>query len=429
MDTRVNDLDVDRAADEAHATASTVRRYLMVLAVLALAASAIVGAYRWLRPGGSQEVLRYRTEAVVKGDLVVTVSATGHLQPMNQVDVGSELSGTIDKVFVDDNDRVVRGQVLARLDVSRLTDQVNKSRAVLAAADATVLQMQALAEARATLARLQHVAELSGGKVPSRTELETADAAVKRAAANEAAARAAVAQAQATLRSDETNLSKASIRSPIDGVVLLRKVDAGQTVAASLQAPVLFTIAENLTQMELQVDVDEADVGSVRAGQGAAFSVDAYPGRRYPSKVTRVGYGSQTKENVVSYLTVLAVQNDDLSLRPGMTATAEITTGSRTGALLVPNAALRYSPPAATANESPKGGLVGSLMPRPPRTVQRNAGARARGADQKVWVLRDGRAVQVPITIGVTDGRMTEVVAGDLTPGTEVIVEALGRSR
>jgi len=400
------------------------RRYLWWVAAAALAAAAL--GYVWLRAGTGGEALRYQTEQVARGDLVVTVSATGHLQPTNQVDVGSELSGTIEKVFVDDNDRVKKGRLLARLDVSKLTDQVNKSRAALESSQAQVLQMQAtIAEARANLARLQHVAELSGGKVPSKTELETADASLKRALANEASARAAVVQARATLRSDETNLSKASIRSPIDGIVLVRKVDAGQTVAASLQAPVLFTIAEDLTQMELQVDVDEADVGQVREGQEATFSVDAYPNRRYPSRVTRVGYGAQTKEGVISYLTLLAVVNDDLSLRPGMTGTALITTGKREDALLVPNAALRFSPPSAAAAEKKAKGLVGSLLPGPPRGAPSKgaAAAQAKGSEQRIWVLRDGRPLPVDITVGVSDGRMTEVLAGAVEPGMPAITD------
>jgi HlyD family secretion protein len=185
-----------------------------------------------------------------RGDLVVTVSATGNLQPTNQVDVGSELSGTVEAVFVDDNDRVTKGQILARLDVSMLQDQVGKSEA--AAAEAQVEQMRAtVAEARANLARLRQVAKLSGGKAPSKSELETAEAALRRAVANQASAEASVTQARATLRSDATNLQKASIRSPIDGVVLALQVEPGQTVAVSLQAPVLFAIAENLGQMEL----------------------------------------------------------------------------------------------------------------------------------------------------------------------------------
>lgn len=377
-----------------------------------------------LRPGGEAAAPRYATEAVTVGTLVVKVSATGNLQPTNQVDVGSELSGIVERVFVDDNDEVKKGQVLARLDLAKLRDAVAKSRASLAAAEAAVLQAQAtVAEARATLARFRQVAELSGGKVPSQSEIDTAEANLKRAEANEASARASVVQARATLQSDATNLAKADIRSPIDGVVLARKVEPGQTVAASFQAPVLFTLAEDLSKMELQVDVDEADVGQVKKGQKASFSVDAWPGRRYSAVITRVGYGSQVKEGVVSYLTVLEVANDDLSLRPGMTGTAEITTLTREDALLVPNAALRFSPDAPAGEKRSSGfGVAGMLMPRPPREAPKS---REQPGTPRVWVLRDGQPVAVEVKTGATNGRVTEVVGGSIEAGMQVITEAL----
>ncbi|MGB9578619.1 MAG: efflux RND transporter periplasmic adaptor subunit, partial [Halothiobacillaceae bacterium] len=281
---------------------------------------------------------------------------------------------------------------------------------------------------RANLSRLREVARLSGGKVPSKAELDNAEAALARARASVAASRAAVEQARATLNSNETNLAKSVIRSPIDGVVLARKVEPGQTVAASLQAPVLFVLAEDLARMELQVDVDEADVGEVRAGQQARFTVDAYRNRSYPATVVRVNYGSQVKDGVVSYLTILRVNNDDLSLRPGMTATAEITTTALENVLLVPNAALRFSPAAAPA--APKPGLLSALVPRPPRsTSSRGSGQAARHGKQLVWVLRNGEPVPIEVTTGATDGRMTQITGGGLTAGMEVITEALAMKK
>ena len=370
---------------------------------------------------------QYLSEEVVRGNLTVTVSATGNLQPTNQVDVGSELSGIVETVLVDDNDRVRKGQLLARLDLSRLNDQVAKSGAELASAEAQVDQMRAtVEESRANLARLRQVAELSGGKVPSKAELDTAQATLQRAVANEAGARAAVTQARATLKSDQTNLDKASIRSPIDGVVLARKVEPGQTVAASLQAPVLFTLAENLAQMELQVEVDEADVGQVHAGQSAIFNVDAYAGRKYPARITRVGYGSQTKDGVVSYKTILKVGNDDLSLRPGMTATSEITTATRENVLLVSNAALRFTPPLKSASaDKQNAGFVSNLLPMPPANTSSKPVNTVKGGTQQVWVLRDGQPVAVPISVGVTNGRQTEVSGGELKSGMQVITESV----
>ncbi|HQS99962.1 MAG: efflux transporter periplasmic adaptor subunit [Hydrogenophilales bacterium 16-64-46] len=366
----------------------------------------------------------YRTEPASVGTLTVKVSATGNLQPTNTVDVGSELSGIVERVQVDDNDTVKKGQVLAQLDLSKLSDAVAKSQATLVAAQAQVLQAQATTvEARATLGRFREVSRLSGGKVPSRTEMDAAEANLKRAEANVASAEASVSQSRAALQSDQTNLGKASIRSPIDGVVLARQVEPGQTVAASFQAPVLFKLAEDLTQMELQVDVDEADVGQVKAGQPATFSVDAWPGRTYQATVTRVGFGAQENEGVVSYRTVLDVRNDDLSLRPGMTGTAEITALVRPDALLVPNAALRFSPAApAAATKSSAPSLVGMMMPRPPSSPAKPAPAAGKGA-QRVWVLENGQPVERVVTTGASNGRQTEILGG-LKPGVAVIVEA-----
>jgi HlyD family secretion protein len=400
------------------------RRRLRALAAAGLAV--LAGVLLWLSGDGKGSV-QYRTEALRRGDLVVTVSATGNLQPTNQVDVGSELSGIIDTVLVDINDRVQKGQVLARLDVSKLNDQIAKSRAALASAAATVRQAEAtVTESRANLQRLQEVFRLSDGKVPSRSEMETAVASQARAAANLASAQAGVVQARATLSSDETNLAKASIRSPINGVVLARKVEPGQTVAASLQAPVLFTLAEDLAQMELQVNVDEADVGQVRAGQQATFSVDAYPGRKYPASISRVSYGSQVSEGVVSYLTELKVNNGDLSLRPGMTATAEISTAIRENALLVPNAALRFTPAPASGKKADSGGILAALLPRMPRLASTRAprNDKDKGGAKQVWILQDGRPVPVKIKTGLTNGRMTEVLEGELKPGMQVITDS-----
>jgi len=400
------------------------RRWLWLAGALLVIA---VAAFLLVRSGKKSDAPQYKTEAAEVGTLVVRVSATGKLQPTNQVDVGSELSGIVEQVYVDVNDHVRKGQVLARLDLAKLRDAVAKSRASLAAARAQVLQMQAtVAEARATLSRYRQVSQLSGGKVPSRSEMDTAEANLKRAEANEANARASVAQARATLQSEETDLTKASIRSPINGVVLSREVEPGQTVAASFQAPVLFTLAEDLSKMELQVDVDEADVGQVKTGQKAIFSVDAWPGRQYAAIITRVGYGSQEKDGVVSYLTVLEVGNDDLSLRPGMTGTAEITTLTRQNVLLVPNAALRFTPPEAAATQKKSGrSIVSSLIPRPPRQapkVQSTSGSAA----PRVWVLRDGRPVAVEVRTGATNGKMTEIAGGALKAGMQVITETLG---
>lgn len=397
------------------------------IAIAALVLLGCVAALVVARMRGGSDAARYETAAASRGSLRVTVSATGTIEPTNQVEVGSELSGLIETMAVDENDHVTKGQVLAQLDLSKLKDAITRSEAELASAEAKVLQAQATAkESQAKLGRLRTVAKLSGGKVPSGTEMESAEAADARAIADVRAAQAAVAEARATLSSDRTNLAKASIRSPIDGVVLARKMAPGQTVAASFETPVLFTIAEDLAQMELQVSVDEADVGQVRAGQTATFSVDAYPSRSYPATITRVGYGSETTDGVVSYKTILRVENDDLSLRPGMTATAEIVTARRDDVLLIPNEALRFTPTEETPQTHGRG-LVGSLIPGPPpqRPMRKPAPSDDHTGSRTVSVLRDSGPVAVPITTGLSDGRQTEVAGGDLAVGDQVITDAI----
>lgn len=393
--------------------------------------------------GGTAPV-RYATTPVERGNLTVTVSATGKLAPTNQVQVGSELSGLVEQVLVDVNDRVTRGQALAVLDTSRLDDAITQSQATLAANQAAVSQAQAtLQEARSQLARLEEVSRLSGGKVPARAEMDTARAAVARGVANVRAAEANVVAGRAALSSNVTQRARAVIRSPVNGVVLARQIDAGQTVASSFNTPTLFVIAEDLSTMELQVAIDEADVGEVKDGQKASFTVDAFPGQTFPATITRVDLGSNlsatassssststTATQVVSYAAMLSVANPDLRLRPGMTATAEIITTSKPNVLLVPNAALRFTPTSgnAGASGSGQGGITGALMPRRPRggnNAEKSA-TLARGAQQTVYILgEDGKPQPVKVTTGNTNGAMTEVTGGDLKPGQQVITGQL----
>jgi len=263
----------DPALDALLGPAGAPRRWWRrrtVWGALALLAAGAAATWVWLGQRQAAAAPQYTTQTVSRGALTVTVTANGTLQPTTQVAIGSELSGTVSRVHVDVNDRVKKGQVLVELDDARLRDQATGSRAALAAAEAQLTQARATAtEARDTLARLRDVYQRSGGLVPSATELAAAEAAAARGEANIASAQANVAQARATLSSNETNLSKAAIRSPIDGVVLSRAVEPGNAVAASLQAVTLFTLAEDLTKMKLQVNVDEADVGQVRDGQAA----------------------------------------------------------------------------------------------------------------------------------------------------------------
>jgi len=390
------------------------------LFLLLLAAAGYAG---YLRYGGgeAQQRPQYRTGAVTRGDLTVTVAATGVIEPVNQVEVGTEVSGTVETVSADFNDRVAAGQELARLDTDRLEAQVRLARAALESSRAALLEAQAtVAESLRNRERLRRMYEVSGGKVPSRQELDAIEATADRARAGEATARSRITEAEARLSMDETNLTKAVIRSPIDGIVLKRQVEPGQTVAASLQTPVLFTLAENLGQMELRVQVDEADVGRIADGQEASFTVDAYADRRYPARIKQVRYAPLTVEGVVTYETLLVVDNSDLSLRPGMTAQAEIVVGRRPQALLVPNAALRFLPPPAEPVSAGRRGLLDSLFMRPPPDRRRGNDS---AAGPRVWVVRGDALVAVSLTPGATDGTVTEVVAGDLEVGAALAID------
>lgn len=366
---------------------------------------------------------QYITEPLARGDITLSVSANGTLQPLRQVNVGSELSGTVQAVRVDVNDRVQRGQVLIELDPSKLNDQVQHARAALTSAQAQLTQVQATArEAQAQLARLEQVFAQSQGGIPSLTDMDAARATAARSQAAVLSARASVDQAQANLATNSTNLSKAAIVSPMDGVVLSRQVDPGNAVAASLQAVTLLTIAQDLRAMKLEINVDEADVGVLQQGQAATFTVSSYPGRRYPGTVQRVAFGSTKTDNVVTYTTTLNVDNSDLTLRPGMTATASIVAVQSKDVLRVPNTALRFTPAQADATEA-KGSITSQLLPRSRSRTPKTSRLDRSGGARQVWVLDQGEPRAIGVVTGITDGRMTEVSGEGLSEGLLLITE------
>jgi HlyD family secretion protein len=407
----------------------TRRGWRRRLAWWAAASLAVIGAvtvaYHYL--GTSTPSTQYRTAEAERGPLTVFVSATGALAPTDEVDVGSELSGIVLDVYVDANESVRAGQPLAELDTSKLKAQAAQARASLEAARARAQEADAsLTESRLAFNRAK---KLHDAELLSESDLDTAEATFLRSEAALSTARAQVSQAEATLSTIETDLTKAVIRSPVDGVVLTRNVEPGQTVAASFQAPVLFKIAQDLRRMELRVDVDEADVSRVKAGQEATFTVDAYPDRNFPATIKEVSYASKTVAGVVTYEAVLDVENPDLLLRPGMTATADVTVETVKDALLVPNAALRFSPPTtASASSGSGGGLVSLLLPRRPRrTTEAETKAGTKG--QKVWTLQDGQLVPITITTGSSDGTHTVVTSGPLEPGVPLVTDIVPRGR
>lgn len=398
----------------AHPIPQRVLRWSILLAGLGLAFWFAV--FQRTSPGAT----RYVTEPATRGSLVVTVTATGSVQPTNKVDISSELSGTVRKVNVDFNDAVAAGQVLAVLDTDKLKATVDSSRAKLASANAKMTEAQAtVTEKERELARKQALAEKLAGSLQDRDAVQ---AAFDRAKAALESARAEIGVAQADLALNETNLAKATITSPIAGVVLKRNIDPGSTVATTLQASTLFTIAEDLRKMEVQVDIDEADVGKVSSGQKATFSVDAYPDRKFPAVIRDVRFASETVSGVVTYKGTLTIDNAELLLRPGMTATAEIRTAEILDALLVANSALRYSPP--TSVSSDQRSFLKRLLPGPP--AMRPVSTREEtGPNRTLWVLRDGTPQSLKVVVGSSDGRRTEVLSGELKPGDAVVVDSI----
>jgi len=368
-------------------------------------------------PSDNENSLQYITVEIERGDLTIQVTATGTLAPLNQVDVGSEISGRIETVQADFNDRVKKQQVLASLNTDEQKARVVQAQAALKVAEARVLQ--AAATVLETDLIMKRCRALANEGLCTPQDQDAAQASYARAKADEASVKAQVSQAVATLDVEQTRLRKAVIRSPIDGIVLKRQIEPGQTVAASLQAPILFTLAENLAQMELRVAVDEADIGKVREGQVATFTVDAYADRTFPASITQVRLAPLEEAGVVSYETILSLSNEDFLLRPGMTATAHITVEEIQDALRVPNAALRFVPPAPQTQE--KAGFLDQLFPR---WGNRTRPERKNNKSRQVWVLEDNQPQSIEVKVGPSDGRMTQILSGKLQAGMIVITHA-----
>lgn len=382
----------------------------VILAVIAL--GAIGGGIIWYRRSQSNGLPTYKTEAATKADIQVTISATGTVTALSTVEVGAEVSGKVIKVNVDYNDRVTKGQVLAEIDPEQLKAAVDEATARVRQSDADIRQSKAtLAEAKQNLERAE--AQAKQGLISTK-DLDAARATAARAEASLLSATASATVSQASLKSARTKLDKSVIVSPIDGIVLARLVEPGQTVTAGFQTPVLFKLAEDLKRMSLNVYIDEADIGRAKEGQEASFTVDAFPDRKFASKVLSLRNEPKTDQNVVSYEAVLAVDNNELLLRPGMTATATIIAETRKDVIAVPNAALRFVPPVTKKMSI---GMSGRPRESTPKTAQKK-GAR-------VWVLNGLNPAEIPVKAGASDGRLTEIVSGEVSVGTEVIVDSV----
>lgn len=381
------------------------RRSLPWLVLLSLVAVAGLVAPRLLRARAASKVVAYDTAEVRRGDLVVSVGATGALETLGTVEVGAEVTGRVLTVTVEANDAVKKGQVLATIDPEQLRAALLQASAQLGTADAAIRVQQAtVAETSAVLARSE---KLRGEGLASQADYDAALAQKRRADANLASAQASATLASANVTSARSKLDKTTILAPMDGFVLSKLVAPGQTVTAGFTTPVMFKIAPGLAKMKLEVDVDEADVGRVHDGLLATFTVEAYPGKKFPSRVGAVLFEPKTSSNVVTYQALLTVDNAEGLLRPGMTSTATITAETRPNVLLVPNQALRFTP--AESKEP-----VGFGPP---------GGKPEVSAGKRVWVLEGTKPKAIAVKTGTTDGTSTEIVEGDLPVGAQVLLD------
>ncbi|MEW6410234.1 MAG: efflux RND transporter periplasmic adaptor subunit [Nitrospirota bacterium] len=351
----------------------------------------------------------YRTSKVERGELTSSVSASGTLNAIVTVLVGSQVSGTIQSLYADFNSVVKKWQVIARLDPSTFSAQVNQAKANLVNAEANLEKAKvAVADTKRNLERAK---ELSAKGIISQSDLDTAQTNYDSAVAQVNSAVAQVEQAKAALNLAEVNLSYTVIKAPVNGIVISRNVDVGQTVAASLQAPTLFTIAQDLTKMQIDTNVDEADIGKVKDEMDVEFTVDSYPEKVFEGKVIQVRNAPIVVQNVVTYDVVVGVDNPDLRLKPGMTANVSIIIARKDNVLKVPNAALRFRPPKGSSS--------------PEKKESSDKRDKKDRAWQKVWMLEKGKLKAIPVRIGISNGSFSEILEGDIKEGQEVVVEGV----
>jgi HlyD family secretion protein len=401
-------------------------RRRIILAACAVLVLAGAGAWLW-GSSSSKPKLKLDTAAVDRGRIVAKVTATGTLSAIVTVQVGSQVSGRVAALHADFNSQVKKGQLIAKIDPALFQATVEQARANFVAAKGNLAKAEAQAvDAARQAARNQALVER---KLIAQADYDTSQSNADAAKASVEAARGAVEQSRASLHQAEVNLAYTSILSPTNGVVISRNVDVGQTVAASLQAPTLFVIAEDLAKMQVDTSVAEADVGRLRSGMEVTFTVDAYPSEAFKGVVRQIRNAPQTVQNVVTYDAVVDVANDDLRLRPGMTANVTFVYAQKEDVLRLPNAALRFRPPPELLKEQGEkakaaGGEAAAQGPRQAKPLVRPG--RDTPDRRTVWVLRDGSASPVPVRTGISDGSLTELVEGELKPGDAVVTDALG---
>jgi HlyD family secretion protein len=401
-----------------------------LLLSLVAAAALTLGGLAYYRSTASAEVPHYMTAAISRGDVVQTVEATGTLQAVTTVQVGSQVSGTISALLADYNSRVRKGQVIARLDPSLLQAQVDQAAATIVRLEADVDRARVgLEDAKIKQRRAE---ELFKQQLIARVDLESAEATARQAEAAVKSAQAQVTQARASLNQNQVNLSHTVIAAPVDGIVISRSVDVGQTVAASMSAPTLFVIAKDLSEMQVNASIDEADIGQIKAGQRVTFQVDAYPRDTFTGTVEQVRLEPITVQNVVSYVTVISVPNKELKLKPGMTANVTVEIARADNVLRVQNAALRFQPRTSESDSSTGNGNQSASAPAAQGGEGRPAGGFGRGGQAatderpngergRVWVLNGGQLQPVRVRTGISDGTTTAILDGQLDEEAQVV--------
>lgn len=400
----------------AHGKSTSRKKYIWFITLFIILAA--FGSYFFImKKSSSNSTVTYNTQKIKKGDLQVTVLATGNLEPTNSVDIGIEVSGTIKEIYVDFNDEVKVGQVLAKLDTTKLKSQVDSSKASLAIAKANLKETEVTVKnKKLTYDRTLKMFKQSKGKYPSQNDLDDSRFSYEAALAAYDSNKAQVEQANFDLKTSEDNLEKAVVKSSIDGIVLDRAVEVGQTVAASMSTPTLFTLAKDLTKMQLIVSIDEADVANIKEGLDVLFTVDAYPNETFKGRIKQVRLNPIEESGVITYETVVSVENERLLLRPGMTASAKIITKELKDKLLVPNAALRYTP--TTQAQSKNRGI--GFMPRGPRDSNK-AKTLSSSNIKTIYILENETTKAVKVKVLETDGKFTGVESRDLKENDKVI--------
>ena len=371
---------------------------IMIIVICA----AVLGIAAWMLFKNESDEPKFKTEKIMRGHIIETVTASGTVNPVTTVLVGTQVSGTVKNIYADFNSPVKKGQLIAQIDPARFEAEVEQARANLLSTKADAERTEAnLIDAERKLERNR---KLFSDNLVSKNDMDTSETNYETAKAQVSASKAQVAQAEATLKIAETNLRYTRILSPVDGIVVSRNVDVGQTVAASFQTPTLFTIAQDLTKMQIDTNVDEADIGKVSAGQNVEFNVDAYPDITFKGKVSQVRNAPITIQNVVTYDVVIKVDNPELQLKPGMTANVSIVLSIKKDVLKISNAALRFSPDVKDKS----------------RTQQKGRG---------VWIIENKTPKRIPVAVGISDGNYSELLSGEIREGQEIIVESLTKPK